>query len=62
MQMAQKYQITLLAGDGIGPEIMAVTVKVLEAIAPRFNLEFDFQEALLGKVRGLSSTKSDVFV
>jgi 3-isopropylmalate dehydrogenase len=27
---------------------MAVTVKVLEAIAPRFNLEFDFQEALLG--------------
>lgn len=46
--MAQKYQITLLAGDGIGPEIMAVTVKVLEAIAPRFNLEFDFQEALLG--------------
>ena len=48
MQMAQKYQITLLAGDGIGPEIMAVTVKVLEAIAPRFNLEFDFQEALLG--------------
>jgi 3-isopropylmalate dehydrogenase len=48
MQMARKYQITLLAGDGIGPEIMAVTVKVLEAIAPRFNLEFDFQEALLG--------------
>lgn len=48
MQMAQKYQITLLAGDGIGPEIMAVTVKVLKAIAPRFNLEFDFQEALLG--------------
>ncbi|ELR97022.1 3-isopropylmalate dehydrogenase [Gloeocapsa sp. PCC 73106] len=46
--MTQKYSITLLPGDGIGPEIMASTVLVLQAIAPKFDLELDFQEALIG--------------
>ncbi|TVQ50964.1 MAG: 3-isopropylmalate dehydrogenase, partial [Spirulina sp. DLM2.Bin59] len=48
--MMTQHRITLLPGDGIGPEIMAVTVKILEAIAPRFNLEFIFTEALIGGV------------
>ncbi|NEO88650.1 MAG: 3-isopropylmalate dehydrogenase [Spirulina sp. SIO3F2] len=46
--MTQQYRITLLPGDGIGPEIMAVTVEVLQAIAPRFDLQFEFTEALIG--------------
>ncbi len=46
--MNNKYSITLLPGDGIGPEIMAVTVKVLDVIAKQCNLEFEFQEALIG--------------
>jgi 3-isopropylmalate dehydrogenase len=46
--MAQKYRIALLPGDGIGPEIMAVTVEVLKAIAPKFELDFDFAPALIG--------------
>lgn len=46
--MSNKYSITLLPGDGIGPEIMAVTVKVLEVIAKQCNLEFEFKEALIG--------------
>ncbi|MCG9889703.1 MAG: 3-isopropylmalate dehydrogenase [Thermosynechococcaceae cyanobacterium MS004] len=46
--MTQDYRITLLPGDGIGPEIMAVTVDILNAIAPRYNLHFTFQEALIG--------------
>lgn len=46
--MTQPYRITLLPGDGIGPEIMAVTVEVLNAIASEFDLQFDFQEALIG--------------
>jgi 3-isopropylmalate dehydrogenase len=46
--MTQQYRITLLPGDGIGPEILAVTVAVLKAIAPQFDLEFDLQEALIG--------------
>jgi 3-isopropylmalate dehydrogenase len=44
----QQYRITLLPGDGIGPEIMAVAVDVLKAIAPTAGLEFEFSEALIG--------------
>ena len=46
--MANKYSVTLLPGDGIGPEIMAVTVQVLKEIAKQCDLEFNFQEALIG--------------
>lgn len=46
--MATTYRIAVLAGDGIGPEITAVALDVLRAIAPRFDLEFDFVPALVG--------------
>lgn len=46
--MTNNYRITLLPGDGIGPEIMAVAVDVLKVVAKRFDLEFDFQTALIG--------------
>ncbi|MFN4270231.1 MAG: 3-isopropylmalate dehydrogenase [Thermosynechococcus sp.] len=46
--MATTYRIAVLAGDGIGPEIMAVALDVLRAIAPRFDLEFEFVPALVG--------------
>lgn len=46
--MTKNHQITLLPGDGIGPEIIAVAVDVLKAIAPKHNLEFTFTEALIG--------------
>ena len=34
-----KYTIALLAGDGIGPEVVNEAVKVSEAIAKKFNHE-----------------------
>jgi len=46
--MAQHYRITLLPGDGIGPEIMAVAVVVLKTVAEQLDLSFEFQEALMG--------------
>ena len=46
--MAQQYRITLLPGDGIGPEIMAIAVQVLKTIGEKFDLTFAFQEALIG--------------
>ncbi len=46
--MTQNYRITLLPGDGIGPEIMAVAVDVLKVIGKQFDLKFEFQEALIG--------------
>ena len=46
--MTKQYKITLLPGDGIGPEIMAVSVEVLQEISKQFDLEFNFTEALIG--------------
>lgn len=46
--MTKNHQITLLPGDGIGPEIISVAVDVLKAIAPKHDLEFTFTEALIG--------------
>ncbi|MBL1173830.1 3-isopropylmalate dehydrogenase [Pantanalinema sp. GBBB05] len=46
--MTQQYRITLLPGDGIGPEIMAIAVEVLNVIGQQFDLAFEFQEALVG--------------
>ncbi len=46
--MTKNYKITLLPGDGIGPEIMAVTVEVLQLLGQQMDLEFQFTEALLG--------------
>ncbi|MBE9208352.1 3-isopropylmalate dehydrogenase [Nostoc sp. LEGE 06077] len=46
--MTQNYRITLLPGDGIGPEIMAVAVEVLKVVGKKFDIEFAFQEALIG--------------
>ena len=46
--MAQQYRITLLPGDGIGPEIMAVTVEALKLVGKHLDLDFEFQSALIG--------------
>lgn len=43
-----KKTICLLPGDGIGPEIVAQGVAVLEAVAKKFGHEFDFVPALIG--------------
>ena len=44
----QAYQIALLPGDGIGPEVTAGAVEVLRAVEERFGLQFNVQEALVG--------------
>lgn len=46
--MSQNYRITLLPGDGIGPEIMAVAVDVLKVVGKQFDIQFQFTEALIG--------------
>ena len=48
--MTQSFRITLLPGDGIGPEIMAVTVDVLKQIGHQLDITFDFKEALIGGI------------
>src|SRR5574344_1235639 len=41
-------KIAVLAGDGIGPEIMKQGVAVLDAVADKFNQKFTYTEALCG--------------
>ncbi len=43
-----KLKIAVLAGDGIGPEIMEQGVAVTKAIAEKFGHEISFKEALCG--------------
>ena len=42
------YKITLLKGDGIGPEIVNQAVKVLDCAAEKFGIGVTYDEALLG--------------
>lgn len=42
------YKITLLKGDGIGPEIVNQAVKVLDCVAEKFGFGVTYDDALLG--------------
>jgi 3-isopropylmalate dehydrogenase len=46
--MSKAYKITLLPGDGIGPEVVAESVKLLDAIAEKSDFSFEYTEALAG--------------
>ena len=46
--MTQQFRITLLPGDGIGPEITAVAVDVLKAVGVKLDIQFDFTEVPIG--------------
>ena len=41
-------KITLLPGDGIGPEIVEATVKVMNAAAKKFGFTLEYDHQLLG--------------
>ena len=42
------FNITLLPGDGIGPEVVTEAVRVLDVIASKYNHTFQFTERLMG--------------
>ncbi|MDR2937918.1 MAG: 3-isopropylmalate dehydrogenase, partial [Prevotellaceae bacterium] len=41
-------KIAVLAGDGIGPEVVAEAIKVLKAVDKKHNIGFTFEHALIG--------------
>jgi 3-isopropylmalate dehydrogenase len=43
-----KLNIAVLAGDGIGPEVIEQAIKVSDAIAKKFKHEINWQPALTG--------------
>lgn len=46
--MSKTYKVAILPGDGIGPEVMAEALKVLNAIEGKFNVKFDCTHANVG--------------
>ena len=42
--------IAVLAGDGIGPEIITEAIKVLQAVAEKYHHSFTYEHALMGAV------------
>ena len=40
--------ITVIKGDGIGPEIVNEALKVLDAIADKYNHKFNYTQILMG--------------
>ena len=48
VQKKDEYVITLLPGDGIGPEIISATIPSLNAVASKHGFKFSFREADIG--------------
>ena len=43
-----KYNIAVLKGDGIGPEVVDQTIAVLNAVGEKKDIVFNFREELMG--------------
>jgi len=46
--MASTYKVAVLPGDGIGPEVMAEALKVLDAIESKYDVKFERTTANVG--------------
>ncbi|MCS5716369.1 3-isopropylmalate dehydrogenase [Herbiconiux sp. CPCC 205716] len=53
--MERTIKLALIPGDGIGPEVVAEAVKVLDAVAPGAGVEFDKTTFSLGAARFLET-------
>jgi len=50
MMAGKKYNIAVLAGDGIGPEVMKQGLHVLESVSKKFAIGFEFDEKRVGGI------------
>ena len=48
MSEKQPYKIAVLSGDGIGPEVVDESLKVLQMVSKIYDIQFDFKEASVG--------------
>ncbi|MDU7070756.1 3-isopropylmalate dehydrogenase [Campylobacter ureolyticus] len=44
----KKYNICIIKGDGIGPEIVDEAIKVLDTVSSKFEFELNYEHVLLG--------------
>jgi 3-isopropylmalate dehydrogenase len=47
---SKNFQVAVLSGDGIGPEVMAVTLPILTRAASKHEFSLEFREALVGGI------------
>ena len=43
-----KYNIAVIPGDGIGPEVINEAIKVLDAVGSKYGHEFNYTQVLAG--------------
>ena len=43
-----KFDIAVLPGDGVGPEVVAEGLKVLDAVSKRFSHQFSYHKGIVG--------------
>lgn len=43
-----KYNIALLPGDGIGPEVVDATIKVMDALQAKADIQFEYKTYMIG--------------
>lgn len=46
----KEYNICVLSGDGIGPEVIEQGIKVLNAVSKKYDVKFNYNYALIGGV------------
>ena len=49
-KLFMKKKIAVINGDGIGPEVTRQSIKVLDAVAEKFDHEFEYKHCLMGAV------------
>jgi isocitrate/isopropylmalate dehydrogenase len=53
------HRIAVIAGDGIGKEVMPEGLRVLAAVADKFELDLQFTTIRLGQLRLLPAARRD---
>ncbi|HEY8900445.1 MAG TPA: 3-isopropylmalate dehydrogenase [Chthoniobacterales bacterium] len=48
--MSETFQVAVLAGDGIGPEVMAEARRVLDVVTSKFAISIEFTECRVGGI------------
>ena len=44
------YQIAVIKGDGIGPEIVEASMRVLDQVGEKYHYDFNYTEVLAGGI------------
>ena len=49
------FNISILSGDGIGPEVMAQAILVLESVSDRYDFNLSLDHQLVGESQSMRS-------